>query len=521
MKRSLARALARAGVIVALFVLAASPAEAASFAGTQTGPNEWTYTLTYDPQDNYAVCPAPGDVAKITLSGLAGVVNASAPTSTDFEDPDISTINLAWAPQVSGGGTVVTWTHQGSGTGNPTVAKHVLGFKVLTATPVPNGTVNVASDGFSFDVSVSGPCPVQPQDDRDFTATTNGPAAFPPTVTSAVTDLGRPFGAAVRNGVAYVPDPSGHRVWQIDLATGNKSVVAGTGEQGFNGDGIDATLAQLDNPSGVAVDTDGALYIADTGNHVVRKIAQPGVSGALITTIAGIPTLYAVGESTLPQCANPPSGFDTSQCLRGTQLRLFGPRGVAVDGANRVYIADRMNQQIKRLDPATGYLFVIGGIAGVTGNSNGSGVCLPTDIECFAATFNSPVGVAVDVEGARVYVADEGNNSVRVIDAGFVSNFVTGPLLRPTGVAVANNGDIYVADYGRHRIQRIPFCGLDCDGPTVVTVAGVDNTPGSSPPTGPATSVLLNSPIGVAFDAGVLYIADMVNGRLLGVTIAP
>jgi sugar lactone lactonase YvrE len=337
------------------------------------------------------------------------------------------------------------------------------------------------------------------------------------TVTSAVTNLGRPFGAAVRNGIAYVPDPSAHRVWKIDLATGSKSVVAGTGDQGFNGDGIDATLAQLDNPSGVAVDSNGALYIADTGNHAIRKIAQPGAPGALISTVAGIPTLYAVGESTLPQCANPPPGFDLSQCAQATSLRLFGPRGVAVDGANRVYIADRMNQQIKRLDPATGYLFVVAGVAGITGNSGGSGVCVPGNPDCVAATFNSPVGVAVDADGANIYVADEGNNRVRRISEGFVTTFSAGPLLRPTGVAVAPNGDVYVADYGRHRIQRVSPCLATCDAPLVTTVAGVDGTPGASAPTGPATSVLLNSPIGVAFDSGVLYIADMLNARLLGV----
>src|SRR5205823_3523709 len=106
-KRSLARALAcallargtaaayllRGGLTLALFVLAVPPAEAVSFDGKQTGPNEWTYTLTYAPQDNYAVCPAPGNVARITLSGLLGVVRATPPTSMDEGLPPT---NLAW-----------------------------------------------------------------------------------------------------------------------------------------------------------------------------------------------------------------------------------------------------------------------------------------------------------------------------------------------------------------------------------------------------------------------------------------
>lgn len=171
MKRSSARTLASA-LALALFVLAAPAVQAASFVGTQTGPNEWTYTLTYDPQDNYAVCPAPGNVATITLSGLAGVASATAPTSMDAGLPPT---NLDWTPQVLGGGTVVTWTHQGPGTGNFGVPMRVFGFKVLTATPAGNGTVKSTSDGFSIDVSVTGPCPVQPADDRDFSMATNGP----------------------------------------------------------------------------------------------------------------------------------------------------------------------------------------------------------------------------------------------------------------------------------------------------------------------------------------------------------
>src|SRR5688572_22504270 len=137
--------LLRAGSILAFLVVAAAPAQAASFVGTQTGPNEWTYTLTYHPQDNYAVCPAPGNVATVTLSGLRGVASATPPTSMSAGLPPT---NLEWTPQVSGGGTVVTWTHQGSGTGNFGVPMQVFGFRVLTAAPAVNGTVNATSDGF-------------------------------------------------------------------------------------------------------------------------------------------------------------------------------------------------------------------------------------------------------------------------------------------------------------------------------------------------------------------------------------
>jgi hypothetical protein len=173
----------RGSLALALLALATSRVEAASFAGAQTGPTEWTYTLTYDPEDNYAVCPPPGNVATITLTGLAGVTSATAPTSTDIasatSDPStiafFNSVNLAWTAEVLNGGTEVRWTHFGPGTGNWPVTLHVFGFKVFTATPATNGLVDVATDGFSTDVSVTGPCPVQPADDRDFIGTTDGP----------------------------------------------------------------------------------------------------------------------------------------------------------------------------------------------------------------------------------------------------------------------------------------------------------------------------------------------------------
>jgi hypothetical protein len=207
MKRSLARALASAlltrssakyvrpaALTLALFVLAVPPAQAASFSGTQTGPNQWSYTLTYHPLDNYAVCPAPGDVLKITLSGLLGVISANNPTSTDFppgSDPNnADTVNRqqcngdnitsrCWInPQVSEDGTSVTWTHLGPGTGNFGDVRHVFGFKVFTngdAPPIANSTVHGNSTGISLDVGGTGPCPVQPADDRNFHVLVNGP----------------------------------------------------------------------------------------------------------------------------------------------------------------------------------------------------------------------------------------------------------------------------------------------------------------------------------------------------------
>jgi sugar lactone lactonase YvrE len=334
------------------------------------------------------------------------------------------------------------------------------------------------------------------------------------TVGSILNGLGRPFSVTVFNGSAYVADTAQHTVWKIDLATGNRTAVAGTGEQGFNGDGIDALQAQLDTPSGVAVDASGALYIADTGNHVVRKVSTPGVAGALIVTVAGIPTSYAVGESTAPSCAATP----TAQCVAATGLRLYGPRALAVDNAGNVYIADRMNQQIKKLytsGPLAGYIFAIAGVAGLPGSNDGPAFG-PTP-----ARLNSPVGVAVDANGT-VYVADEGNSRIRVVTqanvdtAGSVGTLSsTGSLSRPTGVAVRSNGDVLIANYGMHTIVS-RSCPDNC---VNTTVAGT-GTPGSGGAIGgPATAMQLNSPIGVSVSGNTLYIADLLNARVVTVNL--
>ncbi len=145
-------------------IMVAGNVAAVQFTGTQTAPGEWTYTLTYDPNDNYSICQIN---TTISLSGLAGLTQALAPTSTDFTEP-LNTTNLAWTPQVTNGGTVVSWTHVGPGTGNMGGAMHVYGFKVI-APGATNGSVAVVTSGFAKD----GSCPTQV---LDISTTANGPA---------------------------------------------------------------------------------------------------------------------------------------------------------------------------------------------------------------------------------------------------------------------------------------------------------------------------------------------------------
>ena len=183
MKRSWTRLFASA--LLTLSALAAATAQAGSFDGKQTGPNQWTYTLTFAPLDNYGVSACGASALTITVSGLLGVVGATNPTSTDFpaDGPgSADSVNLqqcselvtdrCWInPQVSADGTSVTWKHLGPGTGNFGDPRHVFGFKVFTnsdASPVANSTVHVGSDGMSVDIPSCA--------ERDFIALTNGPA---------------------------------------------------------------------------------------------------------------------------------------------------------------------------------------------------------------------------------------------------------------------------------------------------------------------------------------------------------
>jgi sugar lactone lactonase YvrE len=358
------------------------------------------------------------------------------------------------------------------------------------------------------------------------------PAAPPPQlIGNVLPNAGRPFGVAVHSGFAYVADPQSHTVWKFELANPTiKTPVAGIGwnseidpleRAGYNGDGIDALHAQLSNPSGVAVDSAGNLYIADRGNHAVRKISA---GSNIIATVAGIPTSYAVGENTHPGCET--GSIDMTQCVQATNLRLFGPRALAVDEDDNVYIVDEMNYQVKKLyadgGNLNGFIFVVAGIAGQPGSNDGPVVgplvCPPPPTACrVAARLNAPAGVAV--RGSTVYIADSGNNRILTVDDGEVAVLQVGSLSRPTGVAVGSGGTVYIADYGSHVIRRVTNCaGEGCEVDTIVGtgIAG----PGGGQGT-PGTSVQLNSPIAVSLDGGLLYIADMLNGRILSGNFAP
>ncbi|GAA2657293.1 RICIN domain-containing protein [Streptomyces lunalinharesii] len=275
------------------------------------------------------------------------------------------------------------------------------------------------------------------------------------------------------------------------------STVAGTGVGGFSGDDGPAVSAQLRNPYEVAVDTTGALYVSEFNNHRVRKI----------TTDGKISTLVGTGTK----------GF-SGDCGPAVSAQLNYPRGVAVDGAGAVYIADSSNHRVRKVT-ADGKICTVAG----TGTEGFSGDGGPAT----AAQLNSPRGVAVDSTGV-LYVSEYDNRRIRKITTDGKISTVAGTgtagsdgdggpaasaqLSHPRGVAVGRASDLYIADEGHHRVRRIAADGK------ISTVAGT-GTKGFSGDGGPATAAQLDGPFGVAVDSiGTLYIAEFSNHRVRKVT---
>jgi trimeric autotransporter adhesin len=240
-------------------------------------------------------------------------------------------------------------------------------------------------------------------------------------------------------GNLYIADTDNHRIRKI-TPSGAIATVAGNGTIGFSGDGGQAASAQLNFPSGVAVDSAGSLYIADSWNHRIRKITPAGV----ITTIAGKGAFGYSGDGG-----------------QATSAQLNVPRGVAVDSIGNLYIADSWNHRIRKVTPAGAIVTVAGNGKEGFGGDGG---------QAASAQLNLPFGVALDVAG-NLYIADYGNNRVRkVTPAGVISSFAgdgtgnyggdggkaaSAHLSGPYGIAVDSAGNLYIADANNHRIRKV------------------------------------------------------------------
>jgi sugar lactone lactonase YvrE len=247
-----------------------------------------------------------------------------------------------------------------------------------------------------------------------------------------------------RAGNMFFVEMKNHLVRKVDAKTGLISTVAGTGKAGFEGDGGVATRAQLNIPHSIALDDQDNLYIADIGNHRIRKVAAK--TGA-IESIAGN------GEKKLPE---------NGQVAK--DMPLLGPRALFIQGSD-LWIALREGHSVWKLDLRSGMLAHIAG-SGKKGFSGDGG---PAQ----AATFDGPKGIALGPDG-NVYVMDSENHSVREIKlkTGIISTVAgSGPqgkgeggdggpatkahMDRPHGICVGPDGAIYIGDTNNHRVRRV------------------------------------------------------------------
>jgi trimeric autotransporter adhesin len=313
-----------------------------------------------------------------------------------------------------------------------------------------------------------------------------------------------PAGVALdHRGNVFIADTGNHRIRKV-TSNGTITTVAGTGTASgtaslsFSGDGGPATSAQLSVwPSSVAVDGEGNLFIADTGNRRIRRVSTAGI----ITTVAG--------DGTLGNSFSGDGGPATDARLHLGELYSGIHSSVTVDGEGNLFIADAGNNRIRRVAPS-GIITTLAG-NGTKGFSGDGGAAT-------SAHLNGPQGVAVDGAG-NLFIADTGNNRVRTVSpAGIVTTLAGdgtsgfsgdgGPatsaqLKEPSSLAMDGAGNLFIADTLNQRIRRVSPSGI------ITTMAGGGTLHGSSGDSGPATSAQLNHPTAVAVDsAGNLFIAD-------------
>ncbi|QTN29968.1 SMP-30/gluconolactonase/LRE family protein [Rhodoferax sp. AJA081-3] len=297
--------------------------------------------------------------------------------------------------------------------------------------------------------------------------------------TGSTAQLYAPRGLAVgSDGTLYVADSANHSIRKVTAAG---VVTTWSGTAGTAGPAA-ASPAQFNEPFAVALDSSGTLYVADTNNHAIRKISSAGV----VSTLAG---------------GNGPGSADGT----GSAAKFTEPHGVALDAAGSVYVTDYMNHTVRKVTPA-GVVTTLAGSAGQIGFTNGQGS---------AARFKSLQGIAVDGSG-NVVVVDAGNRALRKITpGGLVSTLIDGSgsslVGEPRGLAIDAAGSLYVTDYRTHAVFKLTAAGVGS------ILAGTIATPGSGD--GTTTSAQFNAPNGVAVDgAGNVYIADTANNTLRKIT---
>lgn len=310
-------------------------------------------------------------------------------------------------------------------------------------------------------------------------------------------NLNTPYRTAIDPaGNVIISDLFNHRIRKVN-PSGIITTIAGT-VPGYNGDGGQATLAEIQAPSGITIDGLGNIYFVDMGNDCVRKINTSGV----ISTIAGTTTAGFSGDGGA-----------------ATLSQLNTPFGITCDAIGNIYIADTYNARIRKITPSG----IINTIAGTSTIGFGGDGGLAVN-----ASLNLPREVAVDAAG-NIYIADTENHRIRKINTSGIISTIAGTgvsgfsgdgaaatlaqLDTPRGVSVDASGNIYIADSYNHRIRKVNSSGI------ISTIAGNGNI-GNMGDGNSANLSELAYPSGVSPDAmGNLFISDAANHKVREICI--
>ncbi len=298
-------------------------------------------------------------------------------------------------------------------------------------------------------------------------------------------------------GNLYISDSSNNRVRKVEASTSIIRTVAGNGKEGFSGDGELATLAKFSLPRGLAIDSQSNLYIADLGNSRIRRVdAQTGI----ITTVAGNGTTdrLNIGDGNL-----------------ATNASVNLPSAIAFDGKENLFIADTENRRIRRVDQTTKIITTVAG-TGDFGFAGDGGLAIN-------ATFTDTCGLGVDGTG-NIFIVDQFNRRIRRVDSNGQISTIAGSesvigdgmqaikanLNFPTFVALDSNDNLFISDTGNLRVRKV-----DTLTNTITTIAG-NGSGGFSGDGGLATQAQLGFLFsGVALDSnGNLFIMDTDNVRI-------
>ncbi len=448
--------------------------------------NGTTATITAATATSLTVSvPAGSTTGKVTVE----VDNQVATSTTDFTiNPPLALTLSSFSPATGPSGTNVNLVGTNFST---TAANNVVKFNgalaIVTAAGPTSLAVTVPAGASTGKITVQVGSEVATSN-TDFvyiqtamitvsTFAGNGTLGFTDDMGTAARFY-QPTGVALdAAGNVYVADAENNRIRKITPA-GAVSTLAGSGTSGsVDGTG---TAAQFFSPRSVAVDASGNVYVADGANHLIRKITPAGE----VSTLAG-------------------SGEDGFADGEGTAAQFYFPKGIAVDASGNVYVADDINHRVRKITPT-------GTVSTLAGSTSGS-----TDGDGTAAKFNRPTGIAVDALG-NLYVADAANHRIRKISSTGIVSTLAGSTVghedgtgsdaefnNPTGVAVDASGNVYVAEEENGTIRKITSSG------TVSTVAGMYS---QGLVNGDAADAKFRWPAAVALDAsGTVYVADRGN----------